>query len=228
MLPSEYDRVVCLSVDRRFRQETQRIQEMLWRHGVRSNQFRFFIDGDGTMFHPRTYNQITPTPPEGWGHGKGAYAHFCAMKQVIREAKADHIENLLWVEDDCVFTDDFDDRVGAATEQLRQGGYEWDLLYYGANHSWATTYEVTPNVLRCYGSLTTHCMGIPARTFDAILKLPAAHVIDKMIADSLHHRERCFAIWPAVAVQKPGYSYLSNANMDYSHYFKSKGTNHCR
>lgn len=226
MLLSEYDRVVCLCVDRRLRQEQGRLWPMLSRHGVMRERFSIFLEGEGELFHPDTYDQITPDPPPGWTQSRGAYAHFAAMKAVVRRAQDDGIAHLLWVEDDCVLLDNFDRVVAEATAQLRRAGIDrWDLLYYGANHSWANTYDVAPNVLRCYGSLTTHCVGIPAATFDKILSLPPAHVIDKVIADTLHHDGACYAVWPNVAVQKPGYSAISNVPCDYSQYFLSRGIN---
>ena len=74
----------------------------------------------------------------------------------------------------------------------------WDLLYYGANHTWATTYDLSENIIRCYGSLTTHCLGIPSHMFERLLKIPPVHVIDKVIADSVHHTHYCLAVWPSV------------------------------
>jgi hypothetical protein len=201
---------------------------MLGENGASYDKFRFFVDGDGLLFHPNLYDQITPEPPASWQYGKGAYAHFSALKSVVRQAQADDVRNLLWVEDDCVFSENFDQSVRDATRQMGQGGHRWDLLYYGANHSWATTYDVTPNVIRCYGSLTTHCVGIPNHMFDPILLLPEVHVIDKVIADSLHHQYACYAIWPPVALQKPGYSHISRMETDYNHYFKCKGANWAR
>ena len=63
--------------------------------------------------------------------------------------------------------------------------------------------------------------------FDSLLRLSPYHVIDKVIADTIHHTHKCYAVWPNVAIQKPGYSYLSMQEMDYTDYFKNKGINHC-
>lgn len=225
MILSHYDRVVCLCVDHRWQAERGRVGEMLADHGVNMDCYAMFIDGEGHLYPYHMYDQFTPDVPSGWKHGKGAYAHFCAMKTVVEHAADEGIDNLLWIEDDCVFTPEFNDVVADATRQIMEQGIEYDLLYYGANHSWASTYEVSPNLLRCYGSLTTHCLGIPARSFEKILGLPPEHVIDKVIADRLHARGASYAVWPNVAVQKPGFSAISNIPCDYSDYFKSKGKN---
>lgn len=221
MLLSAYDRVVCLCVDRRYEQEKDRVEAMLRSKGV--HHVEWFIDGLGWLLDPAMYDQITPVQPSGWSHGVGAYAHFTAMQTIVRDAKREGVSNLLFVEDDCVFSDDFDEVLRAATNQIAERGLDWDLLYYGANHTWASTEELAPNLLRCFGSYTTHCMGIPAKTFDAILGLPPVHVIDWVIANHLHPKLNCLAIYPAIAVQKPGFSFLSNQPCDYSELFKSKG-----
>ena len=144
---SDYDRAHCLFVDRRFNRERGRIYQSLIEKGVDDSKIKMFVDGRGELLHPTFYDQISPTPPQHWAHGPGAYAHFMGMQAIIQKAKDDGIETLLFVEDDCVLTDEFDEVVEAATEQL-QGRY-WDILYYGANHTWAKTEILSPNVLRC-------------------------------------------------------------------------------
>jgi hypothetical protein len=218
---SDYDRAHCLFVDRRFTEERGRVYQMLIEKGVDDSKIKMFLDGRGHMFHPSLYHQISPTPPPSWAHGAGAYAHFMGMQAIIRQAKDEGVENLLFVEDDCVLTDEFDEVVEAATQQVPVG--DWDILYYGANHTWARTEEISPNVLQCFGSYTTHCMGIKRRMFDSLLRLQPHHVIDKVIADTIHPTHKCYAVWPNVAIQKPGYSYLSMKEMDYTDYFKNKG-----
>jgi hypothetical protein len=222
---SEYDQVHCLFVDRRIKEEQDRIFDMLIEKGVESKKIKPFMDGLGKIFHPAHYQQISPTPPSSWQHGPGAYAHFMGMQAIIERAKADRsVEHILFVEDDCVFTDEFDDVVESATQQLV--GHDWDILYYGANHTWARTGIISENVLQCFGSYTTHCLGIKRRMFNSLLRLQPYHVIDKVIADTIHPTHKCYAVWPNVAIQKPGYSYLSYQEMDYTDYFKSKGMNH--
>jgi hypothetical protein len=220
VLLSQYDLSVGLFVDRRLEENEQRLKMMLAGKGVRA--YRPFIDGDGTYLPHHWYDQITLSTPYAWQHGKGAWAHFRAMQHVVQVAKREGVENLLRVEDDCVFADEFDAVVAAATEQMASLP-RWDLLYYGANHTWAGTEELSPNVLRCHGSYTTHCLGIPRHMFDVVAGLRPVHVIDKVIADQLHPSHRCYAVWPNVAVQKPGLSYLSGGHQDYTDYFRSKG-----
>ncbi len=221
MLFSRYDKVVCLCVDRRFDQEQERVEQMLKSKGV--DKVNWFIDGRGALLHPARYDQITPQPPAGWLHGVGAYAHFCAVQAVVARAKDEGVQNLLFVEDDCVLTDEFDSVLADANAQIEGRQLRWSLLYYGANHTWAATEQLAPNILRCFGSYTTHCMGISCSFFDAILQLKPDHVIDKVIGDVLHEKHLCLAIWPAIAVQKPGYSLLSYQPCDYTDLFKNQG-----
>jgi hypothetical protein len=218
--------VVCLCLDRHYKDDGVRVMEMAKGHGAKARSVRPFIDGKGTILPIDMYDQFSPTPPASWTQTAGAYAHFHAVKQIVRRAQEDCIANLLLLEHDCEFTPDFDEVVGLACDQVREHHIEWDMLYYGANHTWATTEAVSPNLLRCFGSYTTHCVGIRCSIYDAILDLPERHVIDNVIANCLHHRFGCYAIWPNVALQRPGWSNISNVPCDYTEMFKCKGANH--
>jgi hypothetical protein len=223
MLLSQYDIVTCLCVDGRYGAEWPRVRDMLKNHGVADP--RLYLNGRGALLPAHLYDKINLPPPAGWAHGEGAYWHFEGVKAIIRQAKEEGADSVLLVEDDCVLTEDHDRVAYAAASEIIDHGIQWDILYYGANHAWAVTEEVTPHVLKVEGSLTTHCVGFRSSSFDAMLGLAPNHVIDRLMADILHHSLRCYAIWPSVAIQKPGYSYLSYKQMNYAELFKQKGVN---
>ncbi len=219
---ADFERIVVLCTDRTYAKEYPRIKKMLLTHDAKEGTIVPFVDGRGALLPYETYDQISPVPPADWRHSTGGYCEVEAVKKILRRASNDAVENLLFIEDDCVFTKDFEEVVDLAVAQWQP----WDILYYGANHTWAATQEVSPNVLKLSGSLTTHCIAFNNTMFDVIVNMRTSHIIDKMIADTLHHCYACYAIWPNIALQKPGYSGLSNTIVDYTDLFKNKGVNH--
>lgn len=220
---SEYDKIVMLCVDHRYEAEASRVRELVISKG--GGELEVFVDGKGRLLPRFFYNQISPRPIASWRDGDGAYAHFVAFKRIVQQAKSEGVQNLLFLEDDVIFTDDFDSTLERANEQMRSLP-AWDLLYYGANHTWHPTTELSENILKLHGSYCTHCVGIRRNMFDVILDIPPERVMDYMIGTRIHSSHNCYAIWESVALQKPGFSYLNNAPQDYSQLFKSKGTNH--
>jgi hypothetical protein len=243
MLIKDYDRIVVLVVDHRYHTEVPRIQKLIASKGGR--EVVPFVDGDGHILPRHLYGQISPRPPIGWNGPDKTYSQLIAIRTILQQAKRDGVQNLLFLEDDVDFTPEFDEVVSKATEQLsaKLPGIcmmdqwtekdeeiiplpDWDMLYYGANHTWHRTDQLKENVLGLNGSYCLHCVGIRRRMFDPLLSLPDERVMDWMISNYIHHQYNCYAIWPSIAIQKPGFSYLNGKHEDYSEWFKSKGANH--
>lgn len=221
-ISQKHDWTFALSVDYRYMQEKDRIISLLAPHGLKENtNFSFFIDGTGHQLAKSMYNQITPLMPHSYLDGPGSYAHFCAFKAMTRKAKNYNFDSFLIVEDDLVLTDDFEEVSTLAWQQLPP---DWDMLYYGANHTKATTEEAGSNLLRVDGSLTTHMVAFRSTIYDAVLSLPDDKTIDWNMAQRIHHKFKCFAVWPSVALQKPGYSQIWKRHVNYSHLWSNKGT----
>jgi hypothetical protein len=229
MFIKDYDRIVALVVDHRYHTEVPRIQQLIASKGGR--EVIPFVDGTGQLLPRQLYNQISPRPVVGWQDSDKTYSQLIAIRTILRQAKNDGVKNLLFLEDDVDFTENFDEILYKGLVQmgrLRACGYlpDWDLIYYGANHTWHRTDEIGENVLKLNGSYCLHCVGIPNHMFDPLLNLPDEKVMDWMISNYIHPHYNCYAIWPNIAVQRPGHSYLNNKHQDYSEWFKSKGANH--
>ena len=214
---SSFDSVVVLSVDYRYNEEHERVKTLLENNWAKSPSF--FVNGRGEQLAALMYDQLNfRVPPEGWIDGNPAFQQFRAIKKIVSQAKQAGNRSLLFVEDDVVLADDFQDVVGRA----RVPG-DWDMIYYGANHSEARTKQVAPNVLKVVGSTCTHLVGIKSTMFDEIISLPTDRTMDLNIANRLHDRFNCYAIFPAVATQSPGYSYLWKRPVDYSALWANRG-----
>jgi len=215
-----FDTIVCLCVDGRYAAEWPRVRDLIRAKGA---QAECFVDGKGALLPPGRYDQISPDPPDGWRGFPASYCHFRAFQAIVRGALGSGAEALLFVEDDVAFTPEFDGVVRAAARQARENAVAWDLLYYGANHTWARTRQVAPNLLRVFGSYATHCLAVRRAAFEPILALPPVLPMDMALAAELHPTHGCYSVWPSVAVQKPGFSFVNGTYEDYSGYFRSKG-----
>jgi hypothetical protein len=216
---ARYDKVFALCVDYRYDRESHRISDLLESQGV--DEFQFYIDGEGHQLPRRMYTRISPaTAPRTWQDGLPAYRHFTAVRDIIRQGKEKGWKTILLVEDDLVLLDNFEEVAGKALEQLPD---DWDMFYFGANHSGHRTKQIAPNLLRCFGSACTHCVAFKDSIYDAILELPEDRTIDWNIGYRLHELFRCYAAWPNTAIQKPGYSTLWLRSVDYTPLWDNKG-----
>jgi hypothetical protein len=214
---SDYNRTYVLMVDERVG-EYDRLSIMLQEQGVFPH---FWINGMGRLLPMRYYNVVNDVDiPSDWCDTIGAYYFSDNFRRIIREAQEQNLQNILFCEDDLILTDNFKEILEIASPQVPE---DWDLLYYGANHSSFEVEHVTENVLKLHGCYSTHCVGIRNTIFQQILDLPNWRVLDYMLCHFLIPKCNAYGVWPGIAVQKPGHSYLQGFHADYTNLFKTKG-----
>lgn len=173
------------------------------------------------------YDIIDPKEiPDYWTRGPfgnlvNSYCAFLCFQYIIKDAKKNNYERILILEDDFEFVDDFDIILNRAREQ--KPFEDWDMLYLGANHTWSPTKQLSPNILKLYGSLCWHAVALKNTVYDEILSWIPDEPIDKKAAEVLHPKYNCLAIWPSIIIQKAGFSNVEGKLRDYLEFFKSKG-----
>lgn len=212
------DHAVCLSVDTRFGAEWPRVCNLF---AGRVGSLDAQVNGEGDALPRAAYQFLHGPIPGTWRAAPNAYWCYRGILEIVRTAKAAGWSEVLVVEDDCDLAADFDNVVTKARGQLN--GITPDILYYGANHVDATTLAVGPNVLRVEGSYTTHCVQVRRTAYDAILALTPDDAIDWQFAKKIHPRFGCYAVWPNVAVQRPGYSTILGRHADYTECWQTRG-----
>lgn len=217
---SDFDRIVCITVDTRFPEWPMAARREVEAKG---GECSLFLNGAARAAEigPHRYRQLNGDAPAGYPSTPGNYHLARAFLSVVGEARRDGLDTLLVVEDDLKFTPECSRVTGA----IRLPD-DWRLFYLGANHSGAETFDVPgqPHLLRVEGSHTTHAVGLHARAFDEVIGLEIDAPIDVMLA-RLHRRGACFAAWPQAAIQRPGPSTLWGGIADYRDLFRSKGRN---
>jgi len=217
---ADFDRVVILSIDRR-QSLWPELELQLTAAGIKN--FSRFVAGDGKLLPASFYNHIDPdSVPSAFSGFANSYKAFLCFQRIIHSAHAAGADNVLIFEDDAELTTNANAIFEKTAADLIRLGLDWDLLYLGANHSWATTYQLTPNLLRLAGSFCFHAIAIHRTVFDQILSWSPQFPIDLM-AGRVHMRNRSFATWPSIAIQKPGFSHVEGRERDYSEYWACQG-----
>lgn len=212
----QVDKVVVLNVDRRI-QNQPRFKDFLLPR-LKHDNLEFFVVGKGKILPEDEYNMIDGKyPPMTWRGFYNSYFAHLAFQEIIRRAKLNNIQNLLILEDDAEFTDQFDE----VNERANVPAY--GALYLGANHTWALTQEVNEYVLKLNGSLCWHAVVLNNSVFDEIIRWQPTEPIDGKAAKILHKKYDCYALWPSVVVQEPGFSMVEGRMRDYSEFWSNKG-----
>jgi GR25 family glycosyltransferase involved in LPS biosynthesis len=223
---TDFDRIQCVCVDHR-RNEWAAMEKQFKSRGAKIERF---IVGKGKVLPASAYDQIDPPdlpPNHTWvGFTKNAYYCYMAHRAILERAKSDNLKNLLMVEDDCLFAEDFDQVLKRASQQLDHLGLKWDMFYFGSNHTWGKTQEVSPNILRLLGgSYCWHCVAINQAhndMFSHLLSLPGQGAFDWLTSRYTQPNFQCYAIWPNIALQKPGMSYVLGSMQDYRTWLTNK------
>jgi hypothetical protein len=104
------------------------------------------------------------------------YSHF----EMIREAKRRGWKNCVIFEDDCIFTDDFVNKVKICINELKD--LEWDIFYMGGEPG-GECISVSDNLAKCTaGMYATHAYVINESFYDKVLSIP----FDLGIIDTLY------------------------------------------
>lgn len=207
-----------MGIDRRC-QDWPRITEIV--EGKRG-KLHWYVAGDGSNPNLK-YDRIDPTEiPKTWRGYPNSYKAYLCFRDIIKRAKAENLQSILILEDDIQVTEDFDNVLNLALMQMKMDSRRWDMLYLGANHTWSKTYEVSPNLLKLNGSVCWHAIGLQKTVFDAILNLPMQYPIDAEAA-TLHNYYDCYAVWPSIVIQRPGFSEVEGRVRDYSEFWSCKG-----
>lgn len=222
-----FDEIFVLNVDRRAKEFT-RIESMVHDAGWTRSINRFIV-GKGEVLPEDEYSRIDDAGPSrkwcesGYANLPNSYHAFKAFQAIITKAYGMGLRTILLLEDDAQFTPNFKEVLEKAGEESCSVP-QWDMLYLGANHTWNRTVEVSPHLLRLFGSLCWHAVGLKCSVFPTIINWTPDKPID-LKAQELHNQFNCYSVWPSIATQRPGYSYVEGRERNYDEFFISKGTN---
>lgn len=140
---------------------------------------------------------------------------------IIKEGKKKGLEYITIFEDDCVFQDDFLEKIKVFDDYKG-----WGLFYLGAN----TTHNRGNVPVGKYNYIvyakyckTTHAYCIHNRIYDFVLTAIEANKtapIDAIYYGGVQRQFACNCYFPAIVTQRTGYSYITQKQRDYSGWIK--------
>ncbi len=104
--------------------------------------------------------------PIGFTGGLGALGCSLSHIKILEKAIQDNVENLLILEDDIVFEDDFAKRAESFLSDLPD---DWDALMFGGNH-FVLPQVLRENICRCNFTGLTHAYAIRRRIMADLLE----------------------------------------------------------
>jgi hypothetical protein len=133
--------------------------------------------------------------------------------EIIKKAKELNLNNVLILEDDFLFIENFNEIFNFMVKQVPDN---WDFLYFGANHVNGINY-ISPNVAKMNRSYALHTFAVKNTMFDKILNiLPNEKLqVDVYYADMMPSCN-AYVLRPHISFQREGFSYIQNRITDYN------------
>jgi len=204
-----FDRIYCINLDRRADRWASFLEEAK-KFGISNVKRYSAVDGDDLHYTSGT-NKKFPRSAAGL-----VMTNIGIMEECIR----DKVDRVLILEDDVEFTRGISDM-----SNLDYIPEDWDSLYFGGNHN---THKGIPlpkmyngGMIKISHTFSTHCVGFKGsfipNVLDRIKKVNSP--LDVAYTD-LQKSHNFYCFYPALAVQKAGYSDIQNQTMDYSNWIK--------
>jgi len=200
-----FDKIYCINLDRRNDRWDQTIKEL--------NKWGFsdverYSAIDGNTIDRTKYNSTL---------NNGELGLVLTNINIINEAKEHGFKRILILEDDIVFTSEIE-RISDYINLLPK---DCDMLYFGGNHN--THMNVIPpitineKVCKLHSTFTTHCVGINESMYPVVINtLNSLNSPLDVAYTELQKKYNVYSFYPAIALQRVGYSDIQNGVRDYN------------
>ena len=135
---------------------------------------------------------------------------------IIKLAKERGYKNFLVFEDDVLFNITKDEVYKILQDAIKNLPTNWDMLYLSGNHMRPLT-QITENLHRVSGTLTTHAYAMNSSIYDFALEnmLNSGIEIDNYYWENIQTRGNSYTVKPTIVRQGAGYSDVLNRVVDY-------------
>lgn len=126
-------------------------------------------------------------------------------------------DNILIIEDDCVFVDGFNEKLN---DYIKHVPEDWDMLYFGGNHNTHVGSEpptiINDKVCKLHNTFSTHCVAINNKAFKEVLeRLKKCDNALDVIYSELQKKLNVYSFYPMIATQRVSFSDIENKMTDY-------------
>ena len=126
-------------------------------------------------------------------------------------------ENILIIEDDCVFVDGFNKKL---EEYISNVPNDWDMLYFGANHNYhmgEKTITINEKCIKLNNSYSAHCVLIKPHVFEELIfGIQTFTIENDVMMANLQKKYNAYSSSEALTTQLVSYSDIQNKVMDYN------------
>lgn len=199
-----FDKVYCINLKRR----PKRLQEF-------TEEVNKFNLGNFEVFEAIDGNDIKTTRAKRLKPSEQGLIE--SNLRIIKECIKNNYNNVLIIEDDCVFSDE----VLKVDEYFKFLPDDWDMLYMGGNHN--THVNMTPpqiineKVCKLHHTFSTHFVGINHTLFEELnFKLNLTNEPLDVCYTKIQKNKNVYSFYPAIAKQRIGFSDIQNRNVDYN------------
>jgi GR25 family glycosyltransferase involved in LPS biosynthesis len=197
-----FTKVYCLNLDRREDRWSNTVEE-LDKWGLRNYVTRVAaVDG-------RTL------PVNMYGLRSGDAGLLETHLQLVIDAKKNNYKSILIIEDDIEFTDE----VNNIELYVKELPDNWDMIWFGGNnnmHGDHTAHFISNKIIKCKITYTTHCVAINHTVFEKVIEVltNSQKPVDVSYVE-IQNLYNCYAFYPSIAIQRPGFSDILNSHQDY-------------
>jgi glycosyl transferase family 25 len=125
-------------------------------------------------------------------------------------------DNILIIEDDCVFTDDFNNKMEKYIKNIPDN---WDMIYFGANHNYhigSTTDRINDYCIKLNNSYSAHCVLLKSYVFeDLIQNIKNFTIENDVMMANLQKKYNAYSSSETLTTQMVSFSNIQNQIMDY-------------
>lgn len=211
MINKFFSEVVCINLARRKDRWAEFCGESS-KHSLTVTRFDA-VDGRtcGIPIGKPAHQNFSPITPGGLG---------CVLSHynVIRLAKEKNLDNILILEDDAVFADNF---AVLSANYLSSVPADWDFIYFGGNHM-CPLVPINQLVGKANFTLTTHAVAVRNTVYDRMIGMlgRVGSPIDIYYA-SLQQYVNAYAPMETLCWQRDGFSDILSQYVNYDSLLKS-------
>lgn len=225
-----FDKIFVINLDHR-KDRWEKVQEQFEKMGI-TNYERFSAIKPNFQHIPQDWYARLVSPQKWtiigqqedgkyvakWNQNYVCGALGCKMShyQIIRLAKERGYKNFLVFEDDVVFKKSKNETLRVLKEATSSLPEDYHMFYLSGNHMKEPT-EITENLFKVNGTLTTHAYAMSNSCYDFALQsmMDAGCEIDNYYWGKIQSQGKCYTIKPTIIKQAPGFSDVMHQNLSY-------------
>jgi len=137
--------------------------------------------------------------------------------KIYEEWSKEKHDNILIIEDDCVFLDNFNKDLFLYMTNIPK---DWDMVYFGGNHNYhmgSKTEQINPYCLKLNNTYTAHCVLLKNYVFEELIhNIKDMTIENDVMMSNLQKKYNSYSSSKNMTTQMIGFSNIENKFVDYN------------